>query len=332
MQQLRPKQRSALRIFAGTQVYTIQRRLTWLFDGRKYASKQMNNPLPYLIHKHRTPLYRKLRDVDIEMQQNKVQNLKIAIQRLNGLIIEPKDVFSYRKAIGRPTKRKGYVEGMILHYGKVTSGIGGGLCQLSNLIYWITLHSPLTVTERYRHSYDVFPDSRRDQPFGSGATCSYNYLDLQITNQTEQAYQLLLYIEGDGLVGEWRSATPAVVSYKIYEENHHFTKEWWGGTIRHNQIFREVNSLDGILLRNEFITENHALTMYDPFLPENTAYKKTTRYEPFFVCRLCVRQEHKVSKEDDEHPVHDRMNLPRLALRHHHERIEDKSKTDPRRD
>ena len=69
---------------------------------------------------------------------------------------------------------------MVLHYGSFQTGIGGGLCQLSNLIYWMTLHTPLTVTERYRHSFDVFPDSRRTQPFGSGATCSYNYLDLQI--------------------------------------------------------------------------------------------------------------------------------------------------------
>ncbi|MFN4214703.1 VanW family protein [Exiguobacterium sp.] len=275
MQQLQPKRRSALRIFAGTHVYTIKRRLAWLFDGKRYGSKQNIAPLPYVVHTHRTPLYRKLRDVDMEMQQNKVTNLNLAIQRLNGSVLSPGEVLSYWKKIGRPTKRKGYVESMVLHYGKVTSGIGEGLCQLSNLIYWITLHSPLTVTERYRHSYDVFPDSKRDQPFGSGATCSHNYLDLQITNNTDHDYQLLLYIEGDELVGEWRSATPPVVHYKIYEENHHFTKEWWGGTIRHNQIFREVNSLDGILLRNEFITENHALTMYDPFLPENTAYKKS---------------------------------------------------------
>ncbi|EPE60739.1 vanW like family protein [Exiguobacterium sp. S17] len=274
MHQLQPKHRSALRIWAGTQVYTLKRTLQWMTDEKKYASTQSKSLLPHLIHTHRTLLYRRLRDVDMEMQRNKVINLNIAIERLNNLIVHPDEVLSYWKSIGRPTKRKGYVDGMILHYGKVTTGVGGGLCQLSNLMYWITLHSPLTVTERYRHSYDVFPDSRRDQPFGSGATCSYNYLDLQITNQTPHAYQLLLYIEGDELVGEWRSDLPSAVRYKIYEQNHHFTKEWWGGTIRHNQIFREVISQDGIFLRNEFITENHALTMYDPFLPENTVYKK----------------------------------------------------------
>ena len=72
--------------------------------------------------------------------------------------------------------------GMVLHNGGFKPGVGGGLCQLSNLIYWMTLHTPLTVVERWRHSYDVFPDAERTQPFGSGATVAYNHIDLQIRN------------------------------------------------------------------------------------------------------------------------------------------------------
>lgn len=132
----RPKKRSPLRIWSGTQVYTLKRRLEWMTDKRKYVSKRNPDPMPYLIHTHRTPLYRQLRDVDMEFQHNKVTNLKIAIAKLNGSILTPNDVLSYWKMIGKKTKRKGYVDGMILHYGKVTSGIGVGLCQLSNLIYW----------------------------------------------------------------------------------------------------------------------------------------------------------------------------------------------------
>ena len=89
--------------------------------------------------------------------------------------------------------------------GKLKQGIGGGICQLSNLIYWMTIHTPLTVTQRYRHSYDVFSDSNRTQPFGSGATCAYNYLDLQIKNETNSTYQLVVYLTDTHLVGEWRS-------------------------------------------------------------------------------------------------------------------------------
>lgn len=49
----------------------------------------------------------------------------------------------------------------MLFLGRIGSDVGGGLCQLSNLIFWMTFHTPLTVTERYRHSHDVFPDANR---------------------------------------------------------------------------------------------------------------------------------------------------------------------------
>jgi vancomycin resistance protein VanW len=235
-------------------------------DGKKYASKRNGEKLSYVIFQHRTPLLRKLKDVEMDMQYNKITNLKIAAAHLDGLIVHPGETFSYWRTIGSTTRRKGYVDGMILHYGKVTNGVGGGLCQLSNLIYWMTLHTPLTITERYRHSYDVFPDSKRSQPFGSGATCAYNYLDLQIKNETTEPVQLAIYLTDESLVGEWRSALPRSRTYEMYEKDHSFTKEAWGGYVRHNKIFRKVYNLNDELIDDEFITENHAITMYEPFL------------------------------------------------------------------
>jgi len=158
--------------------------------------------------------------VAMRLQHNKVKNLTIASRRLNGLMVKPGETFSFWRRIGNPTRRKGYVEGMVLFYGNVTAGVGGGLCQLSNLIYWMALHTPLTVTERHRHSYDVFSDSGRTQPFGSGATCAYNYLDLQIKNETDRPYQLIVYLTDTHLVGEWRSTTPSLRRYEVYEKEH----------------------------------------------------------------------------------------------------------------
>ncbi|MFJ7935090.1 VanW family protein [Sporosarcina sp. NPDC096371] len=266
MHSLKPKKRSKLRIFLGKKVYRLKRYSEWYIDGKKYATKRAEEKLNHVIFKHRTPLLRQLKDVDMELQRNKIINLKIAAKRLNGIVLHPGETFSYWRLIGSTTKRKGYVDGMILHYGKVTTGIGGGLCQLSNLIYWMTIHTPLTVTERYRHSYDVFPDSKRNQPFGSGATCAYNYLDLQIKNETTESYQLVIYLTNTSLVGEWRAARTANRTYKVYEKDHSFSLELWGGYVRHNSIYREVYNMNGEQIDDEFITENHAITMYEPFL------------------------------------------------------------------
>lgn len=268
MTSLQPIKRSTYRIFLGKKFYRLKRYAQWAFDEKKYAKLQRKEKLEHGVFKHKTPLLRKLKDVEMQMQYNKVINLGIATKKLNGIVIQPGETFSYWRLIGSTTKRKGYVDGMILHYGKVKSGVGGGLCQLSNLIYWMTLHTPLTVTERYRHSYDVFPDSKRSQPFGSGATCAYNYLDLQIKNETNEMYQLIIYLTDIALVGEWRSSHQATKSYKVYEKEHSFTLEQWGGYVRHNMIHREVFNMSQECIDDEFITENHAITMYEPFLAE----------------------------------------------------------------
>lgn len=271
MKSLKPIQRSPFRIFLGKKYYRIRRYLDWYIGGIKYASKKKSSLLPFLAFKHQTPLLRELKDVDMWLQHNKVKNLKVASNTLNGVLLQPGETFSYWRLIGDTTKRKGYVDGMILFYGKVTTGVGGGLCQLSNLIYWMTLHSPLTIIERYRHSYDVFPDSRRSQPFGSGATCAYNYLDLQIKNETNQIYQLVIYFTETHLVGEWRADTPPNKTYEVYEKEHRITQEYWGGYIRNNKIYRKVYNLENELIDDEFITENHAIMMYEPLLTEGTS-------------------------------------------------------------
>jgi vancomycin resistance protein VanW len=263
---LKPIKRNKWRIYLGSKYYRMKRYLDWYTDGKKYSMQKLESKLSNVIFSHKTPLLRQLKDVDMWLQHNKVINLTIAAKRLNGIILKPGETFSYWRLIGNTSKQKGYVDGMILHYGKVTTGVGGGLCQLSNLIYWMTLHTPLTVTERYRHSYDVFPDSNRNQPFGSGATCAYNYLDLQIKNETNYTYQLVLTLTDSYLIGEWRAEVPPTRKYEVYEKEHWITQEYWGGYARHNKIHRKAFNLDQELIDDEFITENHAIMMYEPFL------------------------------------------------------------------
>ncbi|MBB6669871.1 VanW family protein [Cohnella nanjingensis] len=264
---LKPVPRSAMRIYIGKKAYRLKRYAEWYFGDKKYAKRlEPERRLPHVAFTHRTVLLRQLRAVDMQLQINKVHNLKIASRLLNGLVLQPGETFSYWRLFGDATKRKGYLDGMILFYGRVTTGVGGGLCQLSNLIYWITLHTPLTVTERYRHSYDVFPDTGRSQPFGSGATCAYNYLDLQIKNETDRPYQLIVYLTDTDLAGEWRTTAPPTKSYEVYEKEHWITQEHWGGYIRHNRIHRKVFDREQASAADEFVTENHAVMMYEPML------------------------------------------------------------------
>lgn len=260
-----PIKRGSLRIFAGKFYYTLKRYIWWKFSNTKFAIRHSTNRLPYLCFSHKTPLLRQLKDVDMKLQYNKIENLKIAVSKLDKILIRPNETFSYWKLIGNPTYKKGYKDGMVLFYGRIGIGVGGGLCQLSNLIYWMTIHTPLTVVERYRHSYDVFPDSNRTQPFGSGATCVYNYRDLMIKNDTEDTYELILKVSDDYLTGEWRVSSSPEFSYKVFEKNHSISHEFWGGYIRHNELYRKRYDKNNNVTE-EFVTENHAIMMYQPFL------------------------------------------------------------------
>jgi len=263
----KPRHRTKIRIFLGKKWYTLLRYAQWYLGGIKYARLFSDEKLDYIAFTHQTPLIRKLKGVELKLQYNKVVNLKIAAERLNGLVIKPGETFSYWRLIGKPTYRKGYLDGLVLNPdGTFGAGAGGGLCQLSNLIYWMTLHTPLTVIERYRHSYDVFPDDNRTQPFGSGATCVYNYKDLQIYNGTGMEFQLMVYLTNEFLVGEWRTRQPLPYRYEVYEKEHFITSTFWGGYIRNNTICRRVYDNDNQLLDDEFVTENHAVMMYHPLL------------------------------------------------------------------
>jgi vancomycin resistance protein VanW len=264
----KPIKRSKLRLYLGKKYYTIMRYADWNFSREKYSMNVVNYQLPYCIFTHKTPLIRKLRGVDLNLQYNKITNLKIAANKVNGVCVKPGEVFSYWRLIGKPTRWKGYKDGLILRPdGTFYPGIGGGLCQLSNLIYWMTLHTPLKVIERYRHSHDIFPDSNRTQPFGSGATCVYNYFDLQIYNGTDMEYQLLVHLTENNLVGEWRSSQPSQYHYEVYEKEHSIFSTFWGGYIRHNVIHRHIYKMDE-LVKDEFVADNNAIMMYQPLLPE----------------------------------------------------------------
>lgn len=264
----KPIYRSNIRLKLGVLYYGTLRKLLWIKKRKVFARTFQKEQLPYPCFSHQTVLLRKLKDVDMWMQENKIVNLKIAAKKLNHIVLRPGEVFSYWRLIGKPSRRKGYLKGMILRNGTFQAGTGGGLCQLSNLIFWMTLHTPLTVIERHRHGHDVFPDSNRTQPFGSGATCYYPHGDLMIRNDTEDTFQLIISVGKENLKGEWRSSSPPSFQYKIVEKNHKMKGEYWGGYSRHNEIYQQVFSLRGEFVQEVLVAENAAIMMYSPFLEE----------------------------------------------------------------
>lgn len=244
--------------------------LKWSFEGKTFASLKSTAKLPYRVKKHQSLLIRKLGDTNIQLQHNKVINLSIAIERIDGIIIRPGETFSFCKLVGHTTKRKGYLPGILLSCGEAKPGIGGGICQIANLIHWLVIHSPLTVTQRYHHSFDPFPDDRRVLPFGSGATVFYNYIDYQFMNCTPYTFQLRLWLSEKCLEGELRVDQDLDFAYHVFEKDHQFLKIR-NKYFRKNEIWRKIISRkSGEILETELVTKNFAEVKYVPDAYEQT--------------------------------------------------------------
>jgi len=241
----------------------ILRRIKDIFSRDRIASCISSNELPHIVKGHTSPLLRQLHGVDMRLQENKVTNIRIACEKINGMILRPGETFSYWRTLGEPKAKDGYKEGLVISGSSFSSDIGGGLCQMANMIHWLVLNSPLTVTELHHHSDALFPDERRRVPFGTGTSVLYNNLDYRFKNTSDQTVQILVWCENGELCGELRSERPFPYRYKITEENHHFAKED-GKYYRISQVYRTViDKNSGEAVRKELILDNHSEVMYD---------------------------------------------------------------------
>ena len=110
----KPKKRSDLRKFLGKEFFIAKRQMKWLFGDNNFAKVDTKIEYANSLIKHQSFLLRPLKDVEMYLQHNKVTNLKIAISHIDKVVIKPGQTFSIWRLVGRPTKLKGYLEGMTL--------------------------------------------------------------------------------------------------------------------------------------------------------------------------------------------------------------------------
>ena len=228
-----------------------------------FSSTRSADPLPVLVTAHASPLRRRLGTTDPALQEGKVANLRLAVDAVDGLVLRPGEVFSFWHAVGAPSTERGYRDGLVLGQNGMESGTGGGLCQLANLLYWMALQAPARVVEHHHHGADLFPDDGRVQPFGSGATVFYNYVDLRIANEADRTLQLRAWLTDDDLRGEVRSDRVAAEKYRIEERDHRFIREADGTVYRENELWRlTLDAATNEVKAEELVTRNRAEVRY----------------------------------------------------------------------
>lgn len=233
-----------------------------MFSKENIAGEKNTVPFPVIVKSHTSNVLRRLEGVDMQLQRNKAVNLRLAAAQINGIVINPGETFSFWRLVGEPSAKRGYLEGLVINNGKLESGIGGGLCQLANLIHWLVLNSPLTVTELVHHSDALFPDSGRRVPFGTGTSVFYKNVDYRFKNTTDRPVQLLVWLDENELFGELRTPAAFPYIYRITEENQGYVEED-GVFYRVSRVYRITLDRERRLLRRELVLDNHSKVLYD---------------------------------------------------------------------
>ncbi len=121
---------------------------------------------------------------------SRTTNLSIACSKLNGYVIQPGEVFSYNKALGKRSVENGYKEAAIYTSNGVENGLGGGICQISSTLYNAVLMANLGIEERHNHSYTTsYSDPGKD------ATVVYGSLDFKFKNTRKYPVKIEAYIK-----------------------------------------------------------------------------------------------------------------------------------------
>ncbi len=104
-------------------------------------------------------------------------NLKLAMDKLNGVIVASGETFSYNKTLGKRTAESGYKEAGGYAGGKVVQTLAGGICQISSTLYDAVVYANLDIVERHNHMFLAGYVSA-----GKDATVVYGSLDFQFKN------------------------------------------------------------------------------------------------------------------------------------------------------
>ena len=239
----------------------------WLFQGgrHRYALERVGDDgdFPHLLFEHATPLVREPSRRLEEYQDNKIVNLRIASARLDGVVVGPGQVLSFCRLVGPTHRSRGYLPALTLFGREIRPAPGGGLCQLSNMVYWMALNLGFEVVERHRHQFDLFPDDGRTVPFGAGATVFYNYVNLKVRNTLTFPVKFRFAVGETVLTGRAYGTAPLPHRVEVYETDHGFYEKG-GVRRRRNRIWRRISTTNPgeEFAITELVAENDCEVLY----------------------------------------------------------------------
>ncbi len=208
-----------------TPIRVWQRNFCWnlkmILDSNHYSTYK-GDLLLYEICNTKTKMVNENSGHDIIYQKNKIDNLKITSQTMQQIWIRPNEIFSFCYLAKHSHKYGKLKEGLIFVNDKVIAQKGGGICHLSNMLYYLFLMSPLTIIERHGHKEKSFPNPDKDSLDGVDATISSGWLDLKVKNETPYTYQILISFDEEYMYGKILSDHELDVNFEIINDDERY--------------------------------------------------------------------------------------------------------------
>ena len=133
---------------------------------------------------------------------NRINNITLAAQHIDGVVLEPGESFSYNSTVGQRTVANGFKEAGAYANGQVVQEVGGGICQVSSTLYYCTMVSNLQITSRTNHYFSV----GYIEP-GMDATVSWGSPDFVFVNSRTFPIKIHAYVSGGMITVEIRART-----------------------------------------------------------------------------------------------------------------------------
>jgi len=123
---------------------------------------------------------------------NRLANIKLSLQIINGTCLKPGETFSFNQVVGQRTKARGFKEAPAYFQGEVTEQVGGGICQVSTTLFNAAVKADLKIKERHAHSMTVaYVD------LGKDAAVDWGNKDLKFTNTGSDNIYICCYLTDD---------------------------------------------------------------------------------------------------------------------------------------
>lgn len=121
-------------------------------------------------------------------------NIELAAERLNGIILEAGESFSFLERVGDGSEEKGFRKANVYSRGEIKQEAGGGVCQAASTLYSAVLYANLEVISRTAHTLPV-----TYIPAGQDASISADGIDFQFKNNQLFPIRILASANGSTL-------------------------------------------------------------------------------------------------------------------------------------